>query len=205
MKILEFYHKNFRKRKYFMKYAMVPQIVMMIMNIAILFEYNFQSIYSIKSSFNHILYIVLPLFIYTFSILLYYDTYKWIRKNDNYSRMFFPVVNTIMAANIIYFIVCIFDKESYLYYLITAVIQLINTVFLINYSMQDVAAFTTGIQQVILRIFIYLASISAVLSFYFCFSSVFAVWIFIVINCILLIISFSIYDSYLRNRKRYHT
>jgi len=205
MNVVELYQKKFRKRKYFMKYAILTQIIMLVVNIAILLERSLRLMYNIKSNdFNNIIFIVLPVLFYVFFMILYYDTYKWARQDGDYSKVFVTMVNTIMVTNLVYLIVCIFDKDCNYYYLSTTIIQLVNTLFLVNYTVHDVKSFTTGIQQVILRIFIYSASISAVLALYFqILREVFVVWIFLSINSVLLIISFSIYDSYLKNRRRH--
>ena len=202
--IVQFYKEKLRKRKYFMKYAIIAQVILLVTNVVYLIDANISMIYGARQELSHIFFTVLPTFFQVLFMVMYYDTYKNSKKGQAYSKVFPFVVNTIIATNIVYLLTCIIDKEADLYYLITAILQIINTFFLINYTIHDINAFATGFQQVILKVFVYGATISAVLSLYFFFdNSILRVWIALVINAILLIISFSLYDNYMKAvRKR---
>jgi len=190
-----FYRKNIRKRKYFIKYAIIAQLILFMINIIYLIDYNINSMRNMESDLSQ-LFVIIPSFFHVLFMILYYDTYKATKKNYNFSKMFPFVVNTIIVTNVIYFIICVIDTTSVLYYLITAILQVVNTFFFINYTIQDTTLFATGIQQVIIKIFVYGATITAASSLYLCFVSIFSAWIAIIINSILLVISFLLYDNY---------
>ena len=199
-KISKFYKKNVRKRKFFIKYAIVAQLILFAINILYLVDYNINRMRNMTSDLSQI-FIIVPSFFHVLFMVMYYDAYKNTRKNFNFSKMFPFVTNTIIATNIVYLIICIVDVDSILYYLITAILQVVNTFFFINYTVQDTTSFATGVQQVILKIFVYGATITAAASLYLCFTSIFSAWIAIIINSVLLVISFLLYDNYRKNGK----
>ena len=198
---MQFYRKNLCKRKYFLKYAVWAQVILFTMNVVYIVDYNISQVYGTKADLNHIIFVVIPTFFQTLLMVMYYDAYKVSKRNVEYSKVFPFVVNSIIATNVVYFVVCVIDSKSSLYYLITSILQIVNTFFLVNYAVSDMTSFTTGVQQVILKIFIYGATIAAALSVYFCFDNPFLMWGAVVVNSVLLIISFTLYDKYLLNSR----
>jgi hypothetical protein len=90
-----------------------------------------------------------------------------------------------------------------LYYIDTTIIQVINAFFASKYILADSEPITTGKEHVVLKVFIYSAVITSLLSFYFCFDNIFMTWAFIVLSAIILFIVYIIYHShFIRNMQK---
>jgi hypothetical protein len=184
--------KNLFKSKYHLIYASLAQVIIIGVNLGVLISFNY------KLEFNNIFYIVIPNLFYTFfACSFYYIYWKNIKKENRgttrYNKILF---NTIIFANIIYYIVCLIDTENGLYYIDTVIVQVISAFFAARYIIISAEPITTGKELVILKVFIYAAVIATLLSLYYCFINIFMTWILIIISAILLFISYSIYHTH---------
>jgi hypothetical protein len=110
-----------------------------------------------------------------------------------------PVLIATISANIVFFLICLFDLSTGLYYITVVIIQIINAFFLAGFVVNYAIPITTGIQLVVLKVFVYFGVISSVFSLYLCFDNIYMVWACLLITSVLLIISYLLYNEHLKN------
>ena len=189
--------KNFFKRsvfriKFHYLYAALAQIVLMGINVLTFVSMNLK----ISTTVFHI---VVPTYFYLLFITLFYLlNYKMNRKLTRQSLFSKILFSTIIAVNLVYIIITTLDESGWMYYLDTAIVQIINALYIMIYITTNGRQFAQGRQLNLLRIFGYVSAVVALLTFYFCFDDPMVMWGLVVVTTVVLFGTYMIFHENLK-------
>lgn len=152
-----------------MIFMIIAQIIMLLLNLAILI------ISKITSMFHELIYII-PVIGYVASITLFYFSYLKTTRRSRNKVANIAVVSSAILINILFAIVEAFIEDPnnpVMFYICTAVVQVINLMFLYTYMKTYVTRIMDPSQQLIHKILCYVFVALALLTLYGCFINVF--------------------------------
>jgi len=152
-----------------MIFMIISQIIMLLLNLAILI------ISKITNQFHELIYII-PVIGYVVSMILFYFSYIKTTRRSRSKFANIAVVTSAIMINVLFAIVETFIEDPnnpVMFYICTAIAQVINLMFLFTYMKTYVIRIMDPSQQLIHRILSYIFVVLALLSLYCCFINIF--------------------------------
>lgn len=152
-----------------MIFMIIAQIIMLLLNLAILI------ISKITNQFHELIYII-PVIVYAVSMTLFYFSYVKTTRRSRNKIANIAVVSSAILINVLFAIVETFIEDPnnpVMFYICTAVVQVINLMFLYTYMKSYVMRIMDPSQQLIHKILCYIFVALSLISLYSCFINIF--------------------------------
>jgi len=175
-----------------MVYLIISQVIMFLMNLAILINSKF------ALEYYKIFYTTIPVILYTVCTCTFYITalINSIRKSSSTRAMPLHIIIPALVMNIVYLIIEVFvDKPEnpFFFYIGTTSIQFINILFVFTYQKKNIEKYMKPKEAALNNIFLYTYTLLSVGTIYACvFINIYITVILLLVTSLIMTLSLSL-------------
>ncbi len=186
-----------------MTYLILSQIIMFIMNLAILINSK------LALDFYKIFYTTIPVIMYVICILIFYiiSLNYTLKKPSSTKAMPLHIIVPALIVNVVYFIIEVFvDKPDnpFFFYIATTSIQFINILFVFSYQKKNIEKYMNPKEAALNNIFLYCYTLLSLGTLYACvFINIYVTVILLLVTSFIMTLSLSLSKIAIKNNKNY--